>query len=409
MSGRVQQAPTCVALLTHGFDIGGGVPTVARWLRDGLHATGHYEVEILDLATSRHDEQSRRLAKPRTWAKRSLRSDGGQPAHQRWGANAVELEPMRYRPRHELTTFLRRFDIIQVVSGTPAWAAVARHANRPVVVQAATAAAWERQAGMHRQSRPLRHWRTAMTRRTSAAERLAVTHADAVMVENEQMFAYVRNLGHRNVHLAPPGVDTDTYRPHPAAWQRDGYLLSLCRLGDGRKGLDRMVRAYGAMVSADSQVPRLVLAGRGSLERLVTELITKLDLADRISVRPDVPEEEIPALYRHASAFLQTSHEEGLGLSLLQAMASGLPVIATETAGSAELVVEGQTGYLVSQRSEADLPGLFADRTRRVVRFDGQSMAERARQRCLHHFSSQVTLRRFTDVYDQLLATGDPV
>ena len=124
ISGEMRSRPRRIALVTQGFCIGGGVSTVARWLRSGLESTGNYSVDIHDLATSSKDAMSRRLARPKTWLRRSLRwlsdSDDGL---QHWGANAVEVELMRYRPRVELTRTLRSYDLIQVVNGGPALAA----------------------------------------------------------------------------------------------------------------------------------------------------------------------------------------------------------------------------------------------------------------------------------------------
>ena len=99
----------------------GGVPNVARWLRGGLEAVSGYEVDIHDLATSRQDLNSRRCLRPETWFAGSLKGPFNQIADaQPWGANWVEFEPMRYRPRRELTRVLRSYDLIQVVAGGPA-------------------------------------------------------------------------------------------------------------------------------------------------------------------------------------------------------------------------------------------------------------------------------------------------
>jgi hypothetical protein len=100
---------------------------VARWLRSSLESTGNYSIDIHDLATSSKDNTSRRLARPKTWFRRSLRSpSGSDDGVQHWGANAVEVEFMRYRPRVELTRALRYYDIIHVITGGPALAAAVK-------------------------------------------------------------------------------------------------------------------------------------------------------------------------------------------------------------------------------------------------------------------------------------------
>jgi glycosyltransferase involved in cell wall biosynthesis len=400
MTTKPSDRPKRVALVTHGFEIGGGVPTVARWLRDGLNNSGRYVVDVIDLATSSRDSSSRRLIDIRTWFRSSLLSrKANHSGSYHFGANATELEFMRYRPRRELTKFLNRYDLIQVVSGTPAWAAATRDCRVPTVLQVATVAKWERKSQRGAQAIPARLWRGAMTRGTTAVETVGIRHADVVMVENEIMMKHVRERGHTNVVMAPPGVDTERFCPSNS-WNRRGHLLSVCRLGDPRKGLDRLVKAYNHMVQRDPNVPQLVLAGRGELSRPVHLLIANLGLESRIVVRHNVPENDLAALYRGASVFLQASHEEGFGLSLLQAMASGLPVIATDTAGSKETVIHGTTGFLIPQ--DGDVPGTICRHTLAMLQNAHNRFGENARNRCVATFSTEATLARFTQIYSDL-------
>jgi glycosyltransferase involved in cell wall biosynthesis len=313
---------------------------------------------------------------------------------------------MRYRPRRELTRALRGYDLVQVVAGSPAWASAVAGCRVPVVLQVASLARWERASQLAGQPFAARAWRGAMTRLTTRAEGRALAGVDAVLVENAAMFDWVRSLGHEHVVKAAPGVDTGFFTPAPGGWRPDGHLLSVCRLGDPRKGLDRLVRAYAELRRRRDGVPDLVLAGRGGLPGPVRDLVAGLGLASRISVRPDVGSAELLDLYRGASVFLQASHEEGLGLTVLEAMSCGLPVVSTETAGSTETVLDGVTGWLVAQVPDGDVPAALADRALRVLSGPGGEFGDRARVRCLSLFSSQVSLRRFTGVYDDLLRTG---
>ena len=392
-----------IALVTQGYHTGGGVPTVTRWLHDSLVAAGH-SVGIHDLATSRADGLSRRVAKPSTWLRPTLaRRCRTEPDVWHWGANAVEIESMRYRPRAELTRALRRYDLIQVVSGGPALAAAVRRTGVPVVMQVATTVAWERKSQLAAEVGAGRLWHHAMTALTSRAERSALRSVDAVLVENAAMLAHVRAVGQCNVVLAPPGVDTYRFTPPPTGWASDGYLLSVCRLGDARKGIDRTIRAYREIVSMDARVPNLVLAGRGSLPRPLVDLIARLGLSARVVIRSDVDRDELVALYQGASVFLLTSHEEGLGMSVLEASSCGLPTVCTDTAGTRESVADGETGWLIPQFSGDEMPAAVAKRVLDVLHGSGEAMSARARDRCVREFSRDATLARFVNTYEGLL------
>ena len=383
-----------IALVTHGLEVGGGVPAVARWLRDGLVATGAFQVDVHDLATSRRDPYSRLLASPRTWLRRSLHAP--RDGFRSWGANAAELEVMRYRPRRELARALRGYDLVQVVAGTPAWAGAVLPAAAPVVLQVASLVRWERVAFP---GRFLGTWRRAMTAATTRLERAALRAVDAVLVENTDMLSAVRATGQHRVVLAPPGVDTEIYRPATDGWHPDGHLLSVCRLADPRKGIDRTLHAYAALLRLRDPAPALVLAGRGTLPDALRRLVRDLGLTARVHVRENPDAAELVELYRGTSVFVQTSHEEGLGVSVLEAMACGLPVVATSTAGSRETVADGRTGHLLSQPFS---PGDFAVRIGDLLSA-GTPFAEAARERCVSTFSTTATLRRFTDTYATLL------
>ena len=321
-----------MALLTHGFDVGGGVPTVTVWLREALTARG-YTVDIHDLATSHHDPASRRLTRPHSWTRASLRRPRPDPTlvnplgRQRGRAGVRALPG----PRVELTRTLRGYDLLQVVAGGPAWAMAASRTGVPIVIQVASLAAVERAAGRSATDVPTGLWRRTMTGITTNVERRALRGAHAVLVENAWMLDRVRQLGQPRVILAPPGVDTTRFTPHPTGRSLAGPLLSVARLSDPRKGIDRTIRAYAEVTRQVPLGPDLVLAGRGPLPTGLATLIADLGLTGRILVRADVDRDELLGLYRQASVFIQTSHEEGLGLAVLEAMACGLPVVATDT------------------------------------------------------------------------------
>lgn len=390
-----------VALVTQGFQTAGGIQTAARWLAASLRSAGH-EVVVFDLASSRADPHSRRLTSPSSWRRTTLTVDDPVEAQMvHVGANGVELEPLRYLPRKDLSVELDRFDVVQVVAGGPALALTTVRSRRPTVLQVATTVAWERSSQLSVTTRNLARWRTAMTWATSRLERAALRRVDTVLVMNREMADFVGSVCETRVVMAPPGIDTDRFTPRPEGWDPQGYLLSVCRLDDPRKGLDRMIRAYALMVELLPSVPRLVLAGRGTLPSAQVQLVAELALVSRVDIRSDVPWTELPSLFRGSSVYLQASHEEGLGISVLEAMASGVPVVATDTAGTGETVVHGETGWLIDQTSEV-VAG-FARRVVSIWQTGGQSMALNARDRATELFSDQASLSRILDVYDTVI------
>jgi phosphatidylinositol alpha-1,6-mannosyltransferase len=169
-------------------------------------------------------------------------------------------------------------------------------------------------------------------------------------------------------HL-PSGVDTEQFRPDFAARKeiRTRYGLgdrptAVCvsRLWP-RKGQDMLIRALPAI---RRRVPEaaLLLVGGGPYEDRLRSLATRLDVAQHVVFTGRVPWEELPAHYVAGDVFAMPCRThgrgldvEGLGIVYLEASASGLPVVAGDSGGAPETVLDGVTGNVVDGR---DLPAI---------------------------------------------------
>src|SRR5262245_50335563 len=117
--------------------IGGGIASVARFLKDTIVESGCYDLKLISLATSARDECSISLSRPRTW------TDGVSAVPGTWeglpfvhvGAVLGELEFQRYRPRRVLAEAVADCHILQVVCGSPAFANALCGLGKPVSVQ----------------------------------------------------------------------------------------------------------------------------------------------------------------------------------------------------------------------------------------------------------------------------------
>ncbi|MGI8608516.1 MAG: glycosyltransferase family 4 protein [Candidatus Dormibacteria bacterium] len=331
---------------------------------------------------------------------------GAADASTRWGANAVELEVMRYLPRQDLTEALKGYDLIQVIAGGPALAYVTRRLRVPTVLLAASLVDWER-VSLLAQLGSRRPLVSTMTHLTTRVERAALRTADKILVMNSTLQARLRSYGHDNVEVAFPGVDVRRFVPHQSGWQRSGPIISVARLAEPRKRLDRTIWAYSLAVAADRNIPSLVLAGKGDLPAGLRALIDQLRLRSRVEVRQDLTAGQLQDLYQTASVFLQTSHEEGFGIAVLEAMASGLPVVATATAGTSETVVPGATGWLIPQMREVQLHRLIAEKLLEVLHGPGEELGKNGRARCIEAYSDEGALAPFIDTYERVRQTTD--
>lgn len=152
------------------------------------------------------------------------------------------------------------------------------------------------------------------------------------------------------------GVDSSLFWPNPATQNsRNGSVraLTVARLVP-RKGLDTMIEALA--LDRSGRI-RLDVVGDGPLARNLRKRAAELNLNDRITFRGVLHGESLQEVYRRADFFVLPSLTESFSMSLLEAMASGLPVVASNVGGIPELIADRENGILVTP---GDVGGLGA-------------------------------------------------
>ena len=212
------------------------------------------------------------------------------------------------------------------------------------------------------------------------------------------------------VSVVYSGVDTERFRAGP----RDANLLPAGFAGEGTfriggvgrleavKDFLALARAFGRMAALRPQLKdrvRLVLIGDGAQRAAIEQALTAAgvrELAWLPGFRDDVPD-----LFRQLDLFVLPSLREGVSNTALEAMATGLPVVATNVGGNPEVVVPNETGMLVpSGDPEALAHALirYADNPL-LTTLHGNA----ARTRVERHFSPEAMVRGYTAVYESLV------
>ncbi|MGH9309515.1 MAG: glycosyltransferase [Vicinamibacterales bacterium] len=179
--------------------------------------------------------------------------------------------------------------------------------------------------------------------------------------------------------------------------RRELTVLSVGRLSR-EKGHDVLLRAFALMARNDSPPCKLILAGEGPEREWLARLANRLGMDRVVTFRGAVSNPA--ALYECADLFALPSHSEGSPNALLEAMAAGMPVVASDVGGVAEIVAHGRTGLLVrrgdTQALAASLQRLAADPDlRRQL-----GAAARAHVRRCHAVEART--RAVLDIYSRL-------
>ncbi len=203
----------------------------------------------------------------------------------------------------------------------------------------------------------------------------------------------------------PNGVDTERFKPAEDAErvaQRadlevapDGALVLYAGRFEAVKRLDLLIDAI-----AQTAQMRLLLVGEGSEEGRLREAIVERGVAERVTL---VAKTDDPArFYRAADLYASASSTEGMSNSVLEAMASGLPIVAARASGMSELVTE-ETGVLVD---DANDPATFAAAFEAVAADPDmrRRLGLKGRQRIEALYSLDSVAARLRDLYDDVLA-----
>ena len=146
------------------------------------------------------------------------------------------------------------------------------------------------------------------------------------------------------------GVDTEAFRP--AHRRGDGVRVVCVARLIRRKGIEYLIRAISQLPDWDI---RLTIAGNGNQEGALRALAHELGVAARVEFAGFVDHDAIAAVYRQHDVFVLPSLNEGMSNTVLEAMACGLPLILTDTGGTAELLEPEANGFTVAMRSAEDI------------------------------------------------------
>lgn len=163
------------------------------------------------------------------------------------------------------------------------------------------------------------------------------------------------------------GVNTGYFKPNDTIDRAQNIVLYTGRL-DSRKGVVDLITSAKYVVKNYPET-RFIVTGKGPNEGYIRRQISKLNLKGNVTLTGFVSRDELLRLYQSCTMYVLPSYYEGLPTTLLEAMACGLPSIATDVDGSSEVISHGKTGMLVPPKCpealSASIQEFLADERKR--------------------------------------------
>ena len=195
-------------------------------------------------------------------------------------------------------------------------------------------------------------------------ENLGLACADLVTVSSEAMRDELLQRSRKlelglepeRIKVIKNGVDPDVFKPSEGGPADDGYVLFVGRLVK-QKGLEYLLRSIYYAIPKFTRI-QLIIVGdgylRSQLERLCTSYLIN-DHVKFVSTSPWKTRQELAKIYQGASVVVVPSIDEPFGMTALEALACGCPVVASDTGGLQELITHKVNGFLAQPRDELDL------------------------------------------------------
>ena len=227
---------------------------------------------------------------------------------------------------------------------------------------------------------------------------LPVWHRAEALIANSQGLKQIAQQVDpgAEVGVIPNGIDTQKFSPAGPSHHEDRVRLLFVGRLEPYKGLADLFKAMELVQKRTDKPFSLQVVGDGSLRHSLQDLVAEMGIASRVDFLGPIPGAEMPGIYQDADVFVLPSLVEGMPNVVLEAMASGLPILATRIPGSEDLVCHRRTGALVPPSN----PELLAEALYELIQNSAfrKAAGQRAREKA-EVLSWKHVARAYLDLY----------
>ena len=199
------------------------------------------------------------------------------------------------------------------------------------------------------------------------------------------------NFTSHKVAILPNVIDTNVFKPNKTVKPQDPFKFLFIGDLDENKGVMRLLHAFKKLETKNTF---LHIIGRGPLRKDAEDFIDENKLAEQVLLQDQLPNTDLPDVYNRAHAYVSLSKEETFGITILEAMSCGLPVIYTRSGGPEHIIIDH--GCLETSKTDISQITKSLDK---VIADYPQIDKTKIRQHVLDNYSSQSIINKLLLIY----------
>ena len=199
--------------------------------------------------------------------------------------------------------------------------------------------------------------------------------------------------------IIPFGVDTNFFRPSISKKSKS-VIVGIIKSLEPHNGVEYLIKAFNLLIKKNIRNIKMHIVGKGSLEKKLKRMVKDYNIGDKIKFYGHIPHHNIVSHYQKLSIFVCPSLRESFGVSVIEASALSIPVIANKVGGLKEVVRHGKTGYLIDTTN----PKQLADYIEKLI-MNGNlrlKLGENGRLFVKEKFNWDTNIKEMLDIYKNI-------
>ena len=209
----------------------------------------------------------------------------------------------------------------------------------------------------------------------------------------------------KEIFITPFGVDTKKFKNLNIEKNKNELVIGIVKTLTENYGIEYLIRAIKELENTldieNYKKIRLLIYGKGELKNKLEALTKELQIEDKVIFKGYISNEDVPKALNEMDIFVVPSINESFGVAAVEAMACEIPVIASSVGGLKEVVVDNETGYLVSKKNCKEI----ADKLKKLI-LDKElriSLGKAGRKRVLENYNWDSNVEYMIKIYEEII------